>query len=477
MSAGVGFLTPEAARASVGAELDVIDAALARLRATSTDLVGNAFRVQVARRLETQHRTVRGLSYRVFGEIENPPDGEDTAVPAGIKVRDLLARGLRITPTEVRRRFRLAARIRARRSLIGQPLPAELPALAAAVADGALDDEHVKAICTALDVLPTAVSAAEKTRAETVLVGHARAQDAPFVAAVGRKIAEALNPDGFFDDRDRALRRGATLGKQGVDGTSKLTVTLTPEGRAYVETLGAAVRPGHHLPGHDGTVVDAATDTRTPSQRLHDAIVWGWRAGIASGELGSHRGIPVTVIATTTVADLEQAAAAMADPNQPMPAPARTGGGSTLPMRDLIAMAARSVHYLAVFEDHSNRPIYLGRSTRIATVDQRMICHARDKGCTRPGCTEPGYHCEVMHTPDWHPDGRTDADTLHFGCGPDHKLITNGHATTTVTDDGHLAWTDGTGPPQTNPIHHADTDFLKADNSLEDGGKGTPDDG
>jgi hypothetical protein len=117
MSAAGRFVTPEAARAAVTADLDVIDAALARLRATSTDLVGNAFRVQIARRLETQHRTVRGLSYRVFGELEDPPDGpEDAALPAGITVRDLLARGLRITPTEVRRRFRVAARIRARRS-------------------------------------------------------------------------------------------------------------------------------------------------------------------------------------------------------------------------------------------------------------------------------------------------------------------------------------------------------------------------
>jgi len=461
MSAAGRFVTPEAARAAVTADLDVIDAALARLRATSTDLVGNAFRVQIARRLETQHRTVRGLSYRVFGELEDPPDGpEDAALPAGITVRDLLARGLRITPTEVRRRFRLAARIRARRSLLGQPLPAELPALAAAVADGAVGDEHVTAICQALDALPSAVPAAEKTKAETVLVGHARAQDAPFVAAVGRRIAEALNPDGFFDDADRMRRRGLTLGRQGIDGMSRLGGWLTPQARCYLEAVGAAVRPGHHMPGHDGTVVDAATDTRSPSQRLHDALAWGLRAGIASGQLGAHRGIPVTVIATTTVADLQQAAAAIADPSMPMPAPARTGGGSTLPMRDLIAMAARSIHYLTVFDDHSHRPIYLGRSTRIATLDQRIVCHARDKGCTRPGCTEPGYHCEVMHTPDWHPDGRTDADTLHFGCGPDHKLITNGHATTTVTDDGHLAWQLGNTPPATNPIHHADTDFL-----------------
>ena len=35
------------------------------------------------------------------------------------------------------------------------------------------------------------------------------------------------------------------------------------------------MRPGHHLPDSDQTVVDGATDTRTKSQRLHDAFAWG----------------------------------------------------------------------------------------------------------------------------------------------------------------------------------------------------------
>jgi hypothetical protein len=89
----------------------------------------------------------------------------------------------------------------------------------------------------------------------------------------------------------------------------------------------------------------------------------------------------VTVIATVTVDQMEQAAHAMADPDIAMPAPARTGGGSSLPMRDLIRMAGNGIHYLAVFDGHSERPIYLGRSTRIATADQRLICHAADRRC------------------------------------------------------------------------------------------------
>jgi hypothetical protein len=43
---------------------------------------------------------------------------------------------------------------------------------------------------------------------------------------------------------------------------------------------------------------------------------------------------------------------------------------------------------------------------------------------------------------------------LFFACGPDHKLVTDGHYQTTVTETGRLAWTNGTTAPQTNRIHH-----------------------
>ena len=58
-------LPPEIIRDRVCAQLAVADAAQARLRGLSTDLVGNAFRIEVAGRLETQERVTRGLSYRL----------------------------------------------------------------------------------------------------------------------------------------------------------------------------------------------------------------------------------------------------------------------------------------------------------------------------------------------------------------------------------------------------------------------------
>jgi hypothetical protein len=449
------WMSADEARERISAALDAIDAAHDVLRETSSDLVGNNFRVDVAERLETQDRTNRGLMYRFFGELADPPD-ESGYVAA---VRDRLWARLRITPNEITRRFKMAARIRPRRSLTGPLVPPELPELAAAVEAGAIGEDHLRAVCRAVDVLPSCVSPAETTDAERTLVAHANKVDPGIVTKLGQRIADYLNPDGQFTDNDRARRRGLRLGPQGPDGMSALSGLLDPEARAYFEAIDAAVRPGrHHTQSND----PESRDQRTPAQRCHDALKLGLRTAIASGKLGTHRGHPVTVVVTTTLAELDRAAHAVTDPSIPMPAPAHTGGGSRLPMRDLIRMAATAIHYLAVFDNHINRPLYLGRQKRIATADQRLICHARDRGCTHPNCLEPGYRCEVHHSPGWADGGRTDADKLFFGCGCHHRMESRGQRRTQVARSGRLGWTDGSGASQINLAHHPE-ELLRGD--------------
>jgi hypothetical protein len=170
-------LSADQARERISAALDAIDAAHVVLRDTSSDLVGNNFRVDVAERLETQERTNRGLMYRFFGEIADPPDESGFTA----QVRAALWKRLRITPREITRRCKLAARIRPRRTLTGPPVPPELPELAAAVAFGAVGDDHIRAVCRAVDVLPASVSPADVTAAERKLVAHATEVDAGIV--------------------------------------------------------------------------------------------------------------------------------------------------------------------------------------------------------------------------------------------------------------------------------------------------------
>ncbi len=221
-------MSGEEARERIGAALDAIDAAHGVLRDTNSDVVGNEFRVGVAERLETQERANRGLMYRFFAEIADPPDGSGCA-PA---VRDMLWARLRVTRGEIVRRVKLAARIRPRRSLTGPLLPPELAELAAAVEAGAVGEDHIRAVCRAVDVLPASVSPADVAEAERTLVGHAKKLDAAVVIKLGQRIADYLNPDGLFSDEDRARRRGLRLGPAGPDGMSRLSGLLDQEARA-----------------------------------------------------------------------------------------------------------------------------------------------------------------------------------------------------------------------------------------------------
>ncbi|WP_243636893.1 DUF222 domain-containing protein [Rhodococcus sp. Eu-32] len=179
----------------------------------------------------------------------------------------------------------------------------------------------------------------------------------------------------------------------------------------------------------------AGRDTRNQGQRNHDAVKAVLRQMLASGNLGRHRGLPVTAVITMTAKDLETASGH-----------AVTGTGSLVTMRDAIRMASHAHHYLAIF-DNDGRALYLGRSKRLASADQRIVLMARDRGCTFPMCTRPATWCQVHHLNEWATGGETDIDSLTFGCDLHHPLVGDGPndwATTTTGPDhpqpGRTQW-------------------------------------
>ncbi|CNI36228.1 Conserved protein of uncharacterised function%2C possible phage protein [Mycobacterium tuberculosis] len=70
-----------------------------------------------------------------------------------------------------------------------------------------------------------------------------------------------------------------------------------------------ACNPDDQTPVVDDTPdADAVRrDTRSQAQRHHDGLLAGLRGLLASGELGQHRGLPVTVVVSTTLKELEAA--------------------------------------------------------------------------------------------------------------------------------------------------------------------------
>ncbi|KPG41240.1 HNH endonuclease signature motif containing protein [Mycobacteroides immunogenum] len=388
-------------------------------------------------RMEVVQRRLAAASHAGIAQLvqqASPVELGGTSFP------DVLSRRLHIGKGAARRRIADAEQLAPRRVLTGEVLAPQLPCTAEALGRGDIGEEHVRIIRHFFDRLPAVVDALTREAAEAQLAVMA-AQFGPEALRVGAdRLMALLNPDGQFSDADRARRRGLTIGPQGFDGMSAISGLLDPETRAYVDAVFAKLaapgmcNPNDQSPTVDGEVSPEAAerDTRTVTQRHHDALRAALRSTLASAELGSHHGLPVTVVITTTLKELEDGAGI-----------AMTGAGTRLPMRDLIRMATHAHHYLAIFDDNG-RPLYLGRSKRIASPDQRLVLHAQDRGCTHPGCHVPGYLCEVHHITEWAHGGPTNIDNLTFACAPHHRLLGHGW-NTRKRPDGTTEWIP---PPQ-----------------------------
>ena len=241
------------------------------------------------------------------------------------------------------------------------------------------------------------------------------------------------------DDTERARKRHFTTTAQGRDAMTAASANFTPEAWAVWEVIFAKyAAPGMCNPADDepcttGTPSQAQidNDTRTLAQRQHDAMLAIGRIALMSGELGHLNGLPVSVIIRTTLQDLESRAGIGV-----------TGGGTKLPIADVITMAAHAHHHLAVFDGATGAALALYRTKRVASPAQRIMLIARDGGCTKPCCTVGAYGCQVHHADqDWAKGGNTNVDDMTLACGPDNRAVDDRGWQTTINTRGECEWT------------------------------------
>ncbi len=427
---------------------DALEADLNRALELSFDALTTRERLAILRRCEAFRRQLPAVEHPLINQLGQ----QASEVELGGKLAHALANRLLITRAEATRRIREADDLGPRQSLTGEPLPPRLAATAAAQRNGEIGGTHVSVIRRFFQQLPCCVDVATRERAEIKLAHHASEFRPEQLAKLADKFADCLNPDGSFTDEDRARRRALILGNQEADGMSLLKGYLTPEVRAAVEALLARwaapgmCNPADAVPCLDGTPNQGAiqSDCRSAPQRNHDALGAAIRAMLASGQLGQHNGLPASIIVTTTLAELEAGAGR-----------ALTGGGSLLPMSEVIRMASHAHNYLAIFD--KGRALALYHRRRLASPAQRIMLYAKDRGCSAPGCDVPGYLTEVHHVTAWAKCHETHIDDLTLACGPQHKLAEQGwttrkncHGDTEWIPPPHLDY----GQPRTNTFHH-----------------------
>lgn len=387
----------------------------------------------------------------------------------GGRLHTVIADRLHITPAESTRRIHDAAELGPRWALTGEPLPPVLAATAAARRKAGIGEEHIKVIRTFFKKLPASVAPDIREEAEKQLATLAVELRPDELREDARALYDMIDQDGDAPDDDqqaRARKRGITLGRQQTDLMSPVSGYVDPELRAVLEAIEAKLgAPGQCNRDDENPAIDqqpceeaARHDRRSKAQRFHDALLTAGRALLMSGQLGQHNGLPTSIVVTTTLKELQAAAGC-----------ALTGGGTRLPISDVIRLARHANHYLAIFDQGT--PLALYHTKRLASPAQRLVLYARARGCSFPGCSVKGYYCEVHHVLPYAQSSDTDISQLTFACGGHHPLAEKGW-TTRTTATGDIEWVPPAhldrGQRRINRYHHPNKILCEQDDAKPD---------
>jgi hypothetical protein len=385
--------------------------------------------------LEVVRRRLAAVDARLVAEIgERQVAGEYAASSTA----QLLMQRLRIDPGEARARVAGAGELGPRRGLIGQVLPALFPRLAAALAAGRIAPAHARVVIDCVEDLPAGVQAEHGAAVEAILEQAAESLPPRGVRHLAAQVTARLDPDGRLAEAGARERRLGFELQHRRDGTWVPGGRLAPElGAALQVVLDALTAPPRSSDASQDAAQDAAPefpphaargaasqaaepnepaveigDDRSPARRRHDALFEAVLRLLRSATLPSAGGAPVTLLVTTTAAELA------AHAGHPGAGIATTGHGQPLPLGAVLGLGDASV--VGVRLDAGGAVLSAGAEQRLASVAQRRALAARDRGCCFPGCTRPPAWCEAHHVRPWAAGGPTELDNLCLLCRYHH---------------------------------------------------------
>lgn len=449
----------------------LLDAALDEILARPTSGCTDDELLEELQSLERARRRIEAAGHQRLLEIDRRGVAQERmrrSTPA------LLVELLRISPAEARRRAQDADNLGVRTSLTGQTAGPMFPELARLHETGDISAEHVRVVTRMVDRLPDEIAAEHGEAAEATLATLATQFHPGHLAILARRVEAHLNPDGTYkDEAEQQRRRGLRLAAM-PDGTGRLEGWLTAEclalWQAIVDPL-AAPAPGDE------------PDSRTPPQRMHDALLTAGQILLRSGLTPDSAGVTTTVQVTMTAEQMRDMIG-MLEPANPASAPggsgvrsttrlstggsarvfgcpqyASTAHGGVLTLGQACRMLA-DAEILPVFLSDTGGILAYGRERRLATRGQRRALAARDRGCSFPGCTAPPTWCEIHHVIPWRDLGETDIDNLTLLC-PFHHRVFEARGWTVAMVGGVPWWTppqwlDRTQIPRKNTANHLD---------------------
>ena len=346
--------------------------------------------LDLLRSAEQARRQLEHLDQLLIAEVEA------RAVPARYVLRGtsyFLSALLNLSPAESAVRTRRARELAPRVTVTGDRLEPQLPATAAARADGAITAQHADVIASAVGKVRGSLSVVEVADAERFLVEQARLFDAKLLSGIARRLVDTLCPDGRLADQREQQRRRRLACTPAGDGMYRISGELDGETAALAMTVLRSLAAPKPPAGGE-------RDERTAGQRMHDALRSVLKLALRAGELPVSGGVPATVLITMTAEQFESGTGLAA-----------TSYGQLLHIDQALRLAGQA-RIAWVVHGSSGGVLNYGTTRRIASDKQTLALVARDQGCTFPGCTDPPEWTEKHHIVPWAQGGSTDLDNL-----------------------------------------------------------------
>jgi hypothetical protein len=284
---------------------------------------------------------------------------------------------------------------------------AQLPAVAAACAEGMVTAEQVSVLAAVTrpeNLTAAAEQGVDLAEVDVVLAETAMTRQHVQLGRVVHHYVSRLDPDGI--EPDPTEQRSLSFAKHS-DGSLSGRFELDPVGggkfEAMLESFVQADRP--------------AGDRRTRAQQLGDALVQAADVALASGKLPTLRTVKPHVIVTIDIRDL-------VDPGT-VPGAARTGFGAEISAARA-RMLACDGNVTRIVIGPEGQPLDHGRTKRVVPPSLRRAVEQRDWHCVFAGCHAPSYWCDVHHLVHWADDGDTCLENSALLCERHHTKVHHG---------------------------------------------------
>lgn len=299
----------------------------------------------------------------------------------------------------------------------------QLPATAAAFADGAISATHARVITKAMTprrIAKAAEAGIDLGETDAILADLARAT-APNETARGvAQWVAGVDPDGALDDAADTRRRFTMA--PGLDGRVHLRGEMDAVGGEYLHTALAALMNGDRLAG----------DPRCHAERQADALVALAKGALDGGTLPNVRGERPHVRVTIDWMAL------CAERGAPGVAGGRLAWAGPITPESARRLAC-DAGVARIITGPDGLPLDVGRAQRTASAAIRRAVELRDGHCVFAGCDALPEWCDVHHVIHWAHGGPTSCDNGALLCERHHTSCHEG-GFTIRRDSGTGRW-------------------------------------